>query len=400
MQMVASEIAAQVGKASWIRRMFETGAELKQRLGAERVYDFSLGNPDLPPPPAAAAALRDIASRLDQPLALGYPPNAGRPSLRATLARKLAAEQQLPELQAGHVLVTCGAAGALTAFFRAVLEPGDEVVCPSPYFVEYGFYCGHFGGILKPVPSSPPAFAPAVAELLEAIGPRTRVLLLNSPNNPTGCVYSAVELKALATRLDELNAQRERPIYLLADEPYRFLTYDGAVVPPVLPLSRFALVAGSFSKSLSLAGERIGYLCLNPSLPDGERLVEAVAMTMRTLGFVNAPVIGQMLAEAVLAEGVDLSVYAARRALLARVLREAGIAFTPPQGAFYFFPAAPGGDDVAFVRRLLDERILAVPGTGFGCPGYFRLSFSVDAGVIERAARGFARAAAGLGDKR
>jgi aspartate aminotransferase len=395
MQMVATEIAAQVGKASWIRRMFEAGAELKQRLGAERVCDFSIGNPDLPPPPAAAAALRAIADNLGQPLALGYPPNAGLPGLRAALARKLAAEQEMPDLQARHVLVTCGAAGALTSFFRAVLEPGDEVVCPSPYFVEYGFYCGHFGGVLKPVPSLPPVFAPAVPDLLAAIGPRTRVLLLNSPNNPAGCVYGAAELAALAGGLDELNAQRARPVFLLMDEPYRFLTYDGAVVPPVLPLSRFALLVGSFSKSLSLAGERVGYLCLHPRLPEVGVLADAVAMTMRTLGFVNAPVIGQMLAEAVLDDGVDLAVYAARRAAMARVLTEAGIAFAPPRGAFYFFPAAPGGDDLAFVQRLLRENILAVPGVGFGCPGHFRLSFSVDTAVIERAAEGFRRAAAG-----
>lgn len=394
MQMVATEIAAQVGKASWIRRMFETGAVLKQRLGAGCVCDFSLGNPDLPPPPAAAAALRAIADRLSQPLVLGYPPNAGLPSLRAALARKLAAEQETPEIEARHVLVTCGAAGALTSFFRAVLEPGDEVVCPAPYFVEYGCYCGHFGGILKPVPSLPPSFKPDVAGLLAAIGPRTRVLLLNSPNNPTGCVYAAAELAALAGRIDELNARRARPVFLLMDEPYRFLTYDGAVVPPVLPLSRFALLAGSFSKSLSLAGERVGYLCLHPRMPDVGPLADAIAMTVRTLGFVNAPVIGQMLAEAVLDEGVDLSVYAARRAAMARVLTAAGIEFAAPRGAFYFFPAAPGGDDVAFVQRLLREHILAVPGTGFGCPGYFRLSFSVDGDVIARAAEGFRRAAA------
>ncbi|MDD5705707.1 MAG: pyridoxal phosphate-dependent aminotransferase [Kiritimatiellae bacterium] len=395
MQVVSPEIAGQLGRASWIRRMFETGAELKQRLGADQVFDFSLGNPDVAPPPAAGAALHAIADGAAQPFAFGYVPNAGLPSLRTALADKLAVEQKTPALRARNVLVTCGAAGALTAFFRAVLEPGDEVLCPAPYFVEYGFYCGHFGGVLKPVPSLPPAFEPDVPALLAAIGPRTRVVLLNSPNNPAGCIYAPATLAAIAAHIETVNRTRARPVFLLADEPYRFLAYDGAVVPPVLPLTRFALVAGSFSKSLSLAGERIGYLAIHPELPDAGLLADAVAMTTRTLGFVNAPIIGQRLAEAVLDCGVDLSVYAGRRRLMAQVLEDAGIAFSLPRGAFYFFPQAPGGDDVAFVQRLLRENILAVPGTGFGYAGHFRLCFSVADSVIERSAAGFRRAAAG-----
>jgi aspartate aminotransferase len=319
-------------------------------------------------------------------------PNAGIPSLRAALARKLAAEQQVP-LTASHIIVTCGAAGALTAFFRAVIEPGDEVVCPAPYFVEYGFYCGHFGGVLKPVPSLPPTFALDLDGLERAIGPRTRAIIINSPNNPAGCVYDAPTLQALGALLARHNAGRTRPIFLISDEPYRFLAYDGVVVPPVLPLSPYAVVVGSFSKSLSLAGERVGYFAAHPEMPEGEVLLNAVAMTNRTLGFVNAPVLGQAMAEALLDEGVDLSVYDRRRQAMARVLTAAGIAFAMPRGAFYFFPAAPGGDDQAFVQRLLAENILAVPGRGFGFPGHFRLTFCVDERVIERAAAGFIRAA-------
>ncbi len=372
--------------------MFETGMELKQRIGADRVFDFSLGNPDVPPPAAAGAVLRRLADRVVQPMGVGYVPNAGIPSLRAALARKLAAEQQLP-LEARHVIVTCGAAGALNAFFRAVIEPGDEVVCPAPYFVEYGFYCGHFGGVLKPVPSIPPAFALDLTGLEKAIGPKTRVILINSPNNPAGCVYDAATLQALGALLARHNAGRSRPIFLVSDEPYRFLAYDGVVVPPVLPLSPYAVVVGSFSKSLSLAGERVGYFAAHPAMPDGEVLLNAVAMTNRTLGFVNAPVLGQAMAEALLDEGVDLSVYDRRRQAMARVLTEAGITFAMPRGAFYFFPAAPGGDDQAFVQRLLTENILAVPGRGFGFPGFFRLTFCVDERTINAAASGFKRAA-------
>ena len=394
MTVITASIRDQMTKASWIRRMFETGLELKQRLGADRVCDFSLGNPDVPPPPAAAGVLRDLADRVSQPLSLGYPPNAGRPSLRAKLAARLAAEQQVP-LESAHVVVTCGAAGALTSFFRAVLEPGDEVVCPAPYFVEYAFYCGHFGGVLKPVPSLPPDFLPDLAGLAAAIGPRTRALIVNSPNNPAGCIYGPETMAALKDLLAQVNAGRERPVFLVADEPYRFLAYDGAVVPPVLPVSPFAVVAGSFSKQLSLAGERIGYLAVNPAMPDARLLTDAVTMTTRTLGFVNAPVVGQALAEALLDTGVDLAVYDRRRHAMAAALDAAGISFSLPRGAFYFFPVAPGGDDLAFVERLLAENILAVPGRGFGFPGHFRLCFCVDERIIARAAPGFRRAAAG-----
>ncbi len=392
-EIVNVGIRSQMANASWIRRMFETGIELKQRLGAESVCDFSLGNPDVPPPAAAADALRALATIAVRPLGLGYVPNAGIPSFRAKLARKLTSEQQVA-LDAKHVLVTCGAAGALTAFFRAVLEPDDEIVCPAPYFVEYGAYCGHFGGVLKPVPATPPDFRPDLTGLDRAISPRTRALLINSPNNPTGCIYDAATLRALGELLARHNAGRARPIFLIADEPYRTLAYDAAQVPPVLPLSPFAVVVGSFSKSLSLAGERVGYLTVNPAMPDVQLLLDAVTMTNRTLGFVNAPVLGQALAEALLDASVDLAIYDRRRHAMAQVLTDAGISFSLPQGAFYFFPAAPGGDDQAFVQALLDEYILAVPGRGFGFPGYFRLTFCVDEAVIRRAAPGFQRAAA------
>ncbi len=392
MQLLATSITEQIGNASWIRRMFEAGNELKARFGVDQVHDFSLGNPDLPPPPAARRALEAIAAEMGHARVLGYVSNAGFPPLREALAAKLAVEQGAPGLRADHVLISCGAAGALTAFFRAVLEPGDEVICPAPYFVEYGFYCGHFGGVLKPVPGKPPAFDLDVEALVASIGPKTRVLLLNSPNNPTGCIYSADALARLAVHLEQVNRGRERPVFLVSDEPYRLLAYDGATVPATLPLSRFAVVVGSFSKSLSLAGERVGYLAINPAMPDGGLLMQAVAMTTRTLGFVNAPIVGQKLAMSLLDAGIDLGVYARRRDLMARVLDEAGIRYAMPAGAFYFFPAAPGGDDLAFVQRLLEQNILAVPGRGFGFAGHFRLSFSVETEVIERSAAGFKRA--------
>ncbi|MDD4019068.1 MAG: pyridoxal phosphate-dependent aminotransferase [Kiritimatiellae bacterium] len=398
MQMVSCEIRDQMANASWIRKMFEKGLELKKRFGVENVYDFSLGNPDIPPPARAREALHSLAERAVQPFGMGYCPNAGLPEFREALAAYLSRQQEAP-VQASHVLVTCGAAGALTAFFRAVLEPGDEVLCPAPYFVEYGFYCGHFGGVLKPVPALPPHFQPDIAAMEAAVTDKTRVILVNSPNNPAGCIYSRTTLERLAALVDRVNAKRERPLYLVSDEPYRFLAYDGAEVPPVLPLSPFTLVLGSFSKNLSMAGERIGYIVANPAMPDVAVLMNAVTMTNRTLGFVNAPVLGQRLAMALLNEGVDISVYNRRRQAMAKVLTDAGITFAMPKGAFYFFPQAPGGDDQVFVQALLVQNVLAVPGAGFGFPGYFRLSFSVDEKVIVKSGEGFKAAVAAMGKR-
>ncbi|ACL63919.1 aminotransferase class I and II [Anaeromyxobacter dehalogenans 2CP-1] len=392
MDVVTRQIRSEMEGASWIRRMFDAGLELKQRIGADQVFDFSLGNPDVPPPAAAAAALRDLAGKVTAPMGLGYCPNAGLPSVRAALARRLAAEQQAP-VEARHLVLTCGAAGGLVTFFRAVLEPGDEVLCFAPYFVEYGAYAGHFGGVLRAVPSIVPDFTPDLAALEAAIGPRTRVVLVNSPNNPTGRIYDAATMQALGALLSRVNQGRERPVFLVSDEPYRRLAYGGAAVPAILPLTPFSLVVGSFSKSLSLAGERVGYLLVNPAMPDAQVLVDALTLTNRTLGFVNAPVVGQRLVEALVDESVDVGVYDRRRRAMAEALTGAGIPFHLPEGAFYFFPEVPGGDDQAFVRLLLEENILAVPGRGFGMPGYMRLTFCVDEQVIRRAAPGFARAA-------
>ena len=395
MQVIAGGIRNQMAGASWIRKMFEKGLELKKQFGDENVYDFSLGNPDIPAPPRAREVLLSLAERAVQPFGMGYCPNAGLPEFREALAAFLSVQQQAP-VQAQHVVVTCGAAGALTSFFRAVLEPGDEVMCPAPYFVEYGAYCGHFGGVLRPVPALPPGFQPDIGAMAAAVTDKTRVIIVNSPNNPTGCIYSQAALERLAELVNRVNATRERPLFLVSDEPYRFLAYDGVAVPPVLPLSPYTLVLGSFSKNLSMAGERVGYLVANPGLPDVALLLNAVTMTNRTLGFVNAPVLGQRLAMALLNEGVDVSVYGRRRQAMAKVLADAGIRFAMPQGAFYFFPEAPGGDDQAFVQALLAQNVLAVPGAGFGFPGYFRLSFSVDERVIAKSAAGFKAAVSSM----
>ena len=397
MQTVTNEFQDAAGKSSFIRKMFEKGLELKQKYGADAVCDFSLGNPDVPPPAAARAALYKIADDAVQPLGLGYCPNAGIPAVRARMADYLSRQQGLA-LTANDLVMTVGAASALVCFFRATIAKGDEVIVPSPYFVEYGNYCGHFGGILKPVPTRED-FTLDLEAIAAAVSPRTRAILVNSPNNPTGTVYSRAELEALAALVEKVNAARgekgERPLFILSDEPYRAFAYDGAEVPAILPMTKFAVVVGSFSKTLSLAGERIGYLTVNPALTqlDGGTLMSTLILVNRTLGSVNAPVIGQKLAAALCDSTVDLAIYKRRRDLMAKVLTDAGISFTMPRGAFYFFPKAPGGDDAKFVDALLKERILAVPGAGFGRAGHIRLSCSVDEKIIARSAEGFKRAA-------
>ncbi|MBQ9407389.1 MAG: pyridoxal phosphate-dependent aminotransferase [Desulfovibrio sp.] len=393
MSILADSVAGYMRNASWIRRMFEAGGQLKARYGADKVYDFSLGNPDLPAPAAVAEGLRAFAAHAEEPFAFGYMPNGGFAWAREKLAASVAREQGLA-LGAEDVILGCGAAGMFNAFLRAVINPGDEMLGIAPYFVEYGFYVANHGGTFRAVMSRKDDFAPDVQALEDAVGAQTRILLINSPNNPTGAVYSLDVLKDIVSLLERKSRQYGKPIWLVADEPYRFLAYDGASVPSVLPLYPYAVVISSFSKNLSLPGERVGYAVVSPQLPEKAELMAALALTNRILGFVNPPVIGQHLMAAALGSQVAVEVYAARRKAMAEVLRQTGYEFHMPGGAFYFFPKAPGGDDVAFVNTLLEERVLAVPGSGFGCPGYFRLAFCVDEKVIRNAADGFAKARA------
>ena len=396
MRLLSGDIEKAMGSSSFIRKMFEKGIELKKKFGEDAVFDFSLGNPDVPPPTKTKAELERLAAEAVKPLGLGYCPNAGIAAVREAMAAYLS-RQQNADVGSDNVVMTVGAAGAMVSFFRAVVEPGDEIITPAPYFVEYGSYCGHFGGVLKPVPSIPPTFRPDVSAIAAAVTPKTRAIIVNSPNNPTGCIYSAEDMQAIAAVVESENNKRgedARPLYLLSDEPYRAFAFDGAVVPPVLPLTKWACVLGSFSKTLSLAGERIGYFTASPTMPERQKLVSAVTLTNRTLGYVNAPVIGQRLAAALLNETVDLEVYDRRRRLMAKVLSDAGVEFEMPKGAFYFFAKSPVADDKVFVDALLKENVLVVPGSGFGFAGYVRLSCSVDEKIIANSAEGFKRAMA------
>ncbi|KUG27189.1 biosynthetic aromatic amino acid aminotransferase alpha [hydrocarbon metagenome] len=391
MRLLTREMDGYLAGGAWIRKIFELGLELKKQYGEDAVCDFSLGNPDLPPPPAVGRRLAEIAAAADRPFAFGYMPNPGYPAVREALAGYIGRQQHCV-ISPGDLVVTCGAAGAINIFFRAVLEPGDEVICPSPYFVEYGFYAGNSGGVLVPVPTRAGDFGLDVAAIAAAVTDKTRAVLVNSPNNPTGQVYPAEDIAALAAALTELSRGRESPIFLVADEPYRFLTYDGCAVPPVLPASPYSLVVSSFSKNLSLAGERVGFVAVSPDMPEREKLVAGMVFANRIMGFVNAPAIGQAVVLGALDAQVDTSVYTRRRDAMAGVLSRTGYEFFMPRGAFYFFPKSPIPDEVAFVSKLAEHRVLAVPGRGFGMPGYFRLAFCVDEAVILRAEEGLAKA--------
>lgn len=391
MNIVSDKVMGYMENSSWIRRMFELGGKLKAEYGEENVQDFSLGNPDLPVPKEVINALQNFIEHAGEPFAFGYMPNGGYTQLRQKLAAHLSGEQGV-NLAGEDVILSCGAAGALNAFFRAVLNPGDEIITFAPYFVEYGFYCENHGGKLITVPSIKKTFQPDIDALEKAITEKTKVVLINSPHNPTGVIYNEKALQAITNLLENKSQQFGHPIWLVADEPYRFLAYDGAKVPGILPLYPYSVVISSLSKNMSLPGERVGYIVINPNLPEKEKLMAALTLTNRILGFVNPPVVGQKILEGAIGANVDIDIYASRRNAMADILRDAGYEFIMPQGAFYFFPKAPGGDDVAFVNRLLEERILAVPGSGFGCPGYFRLAFCVDENVIRKAAEGFANA--------
>jgi len=376
-------------RSSWIRKMFEEGTRLKAEFGAGNVFDFSLGNPDLSPPPEFRDCLRQIVEE-EAPGVHGYMPNGGFLHVREAVSAQLTSEQGVA-FKAGDVLMTCGAAGALNVVLKAVLDPGDEVLIMAPFFVEYNFYIDNHGGKTVIVPTDRD-FNLDISAIESAITDKTKAVLINSPNNPTGQIYSLSLLNRLAELLEREGEARGRQIYLLSDEPYRKIVYDHYEVPSVMQAYKNSIVVSSYSKDLSLPGERIGYIAVHPEMANKTALLDALTLANRILGFVNAPAMMQRVVAGLQGFNVDTSIYARRREHFCRILQEAGYSFIPPKGAFYIFPRAPMESDVDFVAILQRHKILAVPGRGFGMPGYFRLAFCVDDGVIERSASAFTAA--------
>ena len=379
---ISRAIAEQMEGTSWIRRMFEIGVRLRQERGPENVFDYTLGNPDVEPPAAVTEALRRVAAE-ERPLSHGYMPNAGFPDVRAAIARGLA-ERSGTSVTGEDVIMTVGAAGAINTVLKSILDPGDEAIVLKPYFPEYRFYIENHGGRVVEVDTGE-RFQPDVARIAAAMGPRTKAILLNSPNNPTGAVYPAETLR-------ELNAIVREPAILISDEPYRTLTYDGVETPETLALIERAVVAFSWSKAMAIAGERIGYLAISPRLAEAAALRDACTFANRILGYVNAPAIWQRVVAQAPDAMVDVRQYQAKRDLLSDALNGMGYDAPRPQGSYYMFPRTPIPDDVAFTSLLREEGILAVPGVGFGRGGYMRLSLTLPMIQIERSLGGFERA--------
>jgi aspartate aminotransferase len=385
---IAKKLEVSLGRSSWIRKMFEEGARLKAEYGADKVFDFTLGNPNLEPPDEFQHAL--IAAVQDQsPGMHGYMPNAGYPFVRQAIAEHVNQVHHL-QLSEEEIVMTCGAAGALNVVLKTVLDPGDEVLCPAPYFVEYGFYADNHGGVLKTAATTPD-FQLDLDALAEAITPKTKVVLINSPNNPTGQVYSPEHIQALGDLLRESCKKYNRVIYLVSDEPYRKIVFDNVEVPHVMHYYENSLVLTSYSKDLSLPGERIGFLAVNPAVAEKDLLMAGLIMSNRILGFVNAPALMQRVVARLQASSVDVALYKRKRDLLCDGLAMCGYAVVKPAGAFYLFLKTPIADDVEFVQALQEERILAVPGKGFGGPGHIRLAYCVDDHTITNAMPGFRR---------
>ncbi|HYW42721.1 MAG TPA: pyridoxal phosphate-dependent aminotransferase [Bryobacteraceae bacterium] len=380
--MISRTIAEQMQRSSWIRRMFEIGIQLRKERGAENVFDFTLGNPDVEPPDEVIAALRRVVEE-NRPRSHGYMPNAGFPEVRARIAQRLAERTGVP-FAAEDVIMTVGAAGAINTVLKSILDPGDEVIVLNPYFPEYRFYIENHGGRVIPVETDE-HFQPDIGRIRAAITPKTKALILNSPNNPTGAVYGEAVL-------GELDGIIRAPMLAISDEPYRPLTFDGVEPSETPGILRRAVVAWSWSKAMAIAGERIGYLAIPPHLPEAEPLRNACTFANRILGYINAPAIWQWVVAEVPDATVDVGQYQAKRDLLCDRLTAMGYDAPRPQGSYYVFPKTPIADDVTFIRMLQEEGILAVPGSGFGRAGYMRLSLTIPWRDLERALPGFERA--------
>lgn len=380
--------------ASWVRRMFEQGEELKKLYGEENVFDFSLGNPNIEPPASLKKALKALA---DQPIAgmHRYMPNNGYVETRRAIAQYIAEESGLP-FEEKHIVMTVGAAGGLNVVFKSLLDEGDEVIVPSPYFMEFKFYIENSGGKIRLVETNDD-FSLNLKEIEKAFGKKTKAVLINSPNNPTGVIYSKESIEALGRMLNEKSLELKRTLYLITDEAYRRIVFDQAKLPIAFQYYPHTIRVTSHSKDLSLPGERIGYIAINPSCEDIDELVAAIVFANRTLGFVNAPALMQRLVAPLQRNSVNIREYEEKRDLFYNSLSSYGYQIVKPEGAFYLFPKALIENDVAFVKELQSKRILTVPGTGFGKPGYFRIAYAVDRAVIEKSLPGFKEVAEKFG---
>jgi aspartate aminotransferase len=393
--MFSKKVVDSLAGSSMIRAMFEEGNRLRKEFGAENVYDFSIGNPEIEPPAPVLDSLRAHAAT-EEKGTHRYMPNAGLEGVRTKVADWLTGRSGVP-LNAGHVVMVTGAAAGLNIVLKALLNPGEEVVVLAPYFVEYLAYIGNAEGKPVVVSLEKDTFALDVAAIEAALTPNTKAIILNSPNNPTGVVFGEADLAALSEVLERKGREYGTEIYVVSDEPYVSIVYDGVTVPNVLSLFRNAIIVNSFSKSLALPGERIGYVAASSRITDVGTLMGALVSLNRTLGFVNAPALFQRVIADNLDVTVDTGFYQARRDLLYNHLVALGFSCVKPDGAFYLFPKTPVADDKAFAKSAVKYNLLVVPGSGFGCPGHIRLSYCIDMETIRRSLPAWTRLAAEYG---
>jgi aspartate aminotransferase len=379
---IATKIAGFIEKASWIRKMFEEGERLRKIHGSDNVYDFTLGNPNVEPPEEFLKALRELAES-PVPGMHRYMSNAGYEETRKAVADVLAENSGLG-VSARHVVMTCGAGGALNVVLKTILNPGEEVIILTPFFVEYKFYIDNHGGIAREVWTERETFQIDADAIEKAINDKTRAIIICSPNNPTGVIYPPERLQALGEVLGRKEKELERQIYVISDEPYARISYDGKRVPSIFRYVENSLIVTSHSKDLALPGERIGYLAANPNMHEVELFMDGAIFCNRVLGFVNAPALMQRLVTGLQHASVDIDEYREKRDLFCDNLTKMGFRMVKPDGAFYIFPESPIPDDVEFIKIAQKHHILLVPGAGFGAPGFFRIAYCVDKGMIER----------------
>lgn len=391
--MIAKKMVKFVEGNSVTRAMFEEGKRMAQVYGAENVYDFSLGNPSVEPPKAVRENMIEILQEVSQNKVHGYMNNAGHEEVREAIAKSLNQKFDT-NFAEQNILMTVGAAGGLNVILKAILDPGDEVIAFAPYFGEYNNYVANFDGVMVAVSPQIPDFQPNLAEFEEKLTKRTKAVIINTPNNPTGVVYSEETIKNLAAVLEKKQREFGTAIYLIADEPYRELAYDGVEVPYLTKYYANTIVGYSYSKSLSLPGERIGYLVIPNEAGDYENLWNAAVIANRILGFVNAPSLQQLAVAKCLEEATDISAYDTNRKLLYQKLTELGFECAKPEGAFYMWVKAMEPDDSAFANKAKEYNLLLVPGSSFMCPGYVRIAYCVDKGMLERSFAAFEKLAA------
>ena len=394
--MISEKMIRMTENGSAIRAMFEEGARMAAKFGRENVYDFSLGNPNIPAPEKVRQEIVRIAAETDPMELHGYMANAGYPEVRARVAASLN-RRFGTAFSEDNIIMTVGAAGGLNVLLKTLLNPGDEVLVFAPYFLEYGNYVSNFDGVLKAIPANIEGnFQPDAEALRAAVTAKTKALILNNPNNPTGVIYTAETVKAIAAVLEEKQKELGTSIYLISDEPYRELAYDGKEVPYLTKYYRNTLVGYSWSKSLSLPGERIGYAVIPSECDDARLIFDAAVIANRILGFVNAPSLQQRVVAECLEESADVAAYDRNRKALYEGLTEAGFECVYPDGAFYMWVKTPG-DDREFSERAKKYNILVVPGTSFACPGYVRVAYCVSLDMIIRSLPAFRRLAADYG---